>query len=171
MSQVPTIELKSVPGSAPYRTVLVNAGELFPNGKSLPYPTWIGVIREGGDVGVWTPTASVFRGYRAAAREWLERLAGDYTTPLYAQFPGPPFVTRSVPSKDAPLWWHTKGLSYTASGYGKRIPTRRMIKLDGRWRRVYCCIYSNSGTCYVDGPRNPDGTRGPWITIVEYGKE
>ena len=54
-------------------------------------------------------------------------------------------------SKDAPLWWHDRGLSYTATGYGRRIPTRRMVKLPGgrRWRRVYCCICSNIGTCYV----------------------
>ncbi len=63
-------------------------------------------------------------------------------------------------SKDAPLWWHERGLSYTASGYGRKIPTRTMVKLPGspRWRRVYCCIYSNIGTCYV--------TRGKdWIVI------
>ena len=49
------------------------------------------------------------------------------------------------------LWWQEKGLSYTASGYGQKIPTSRMVKLpnDNRWRRVYCCIYSNIGTCYV----------------------
>ena len=57
-------------------------------------------------------------------------------------------------SKDAPLWWHLRGLSYTASGYGRKIPTRHMVKLPGsnRWRRVYCCIYSNIGTCYVEVP-------------------
>ena len=54
-------------------------------------------------------------------------------------------------SKDAPLWWHLKGLSYTASGYGSKIPTPTMVLLPGcnRWRRVYCMIYSNAGTCYV----------------------
>lgn len=53
--------------------------------------------------------------------------------------------------KDAPLWWQEQGLSFTASGYGKKIPTRRKVKLPGEkiWRRVYCCIYSNIGTCYV----------------------
>jgi hypothetical protein len=48
-----------------------------------------------------------------------------------------------------PLWWQEQGLSFTASGYGKRIPTRYMVRLHGKWRRVYCCIHSNSGTCYV----------------------
>jgi hypothetical protein len=58
------------------------------------------------------------------------------------------------------LWWQKQGLSYTASGYGRKIPTPKMVKLPGsnRWRRVYCCIYSNAGTCYVD---TPDG----WIVI------
>lgn len=55
---------------------------------------------------------------------------------------------------------HKGGLSYTASGYGRKIPTTRMVKIPGnpRWRRVYCCIYSNSGTCYVTSGKN-------WITI------
>ncbi len=46
---------------------------------------------------------------------------------------------------------HKAGLDYTASGYGRKIPTTRMVRIPGskRWRRVYCCIYSNIGTCYV----------------------
>ena len=63
--------------------------------------------------------------------------------------------------KDAPLWWHTAGRQYTASGYGRKIPTSRMVKLPGinRWRRVYVCIYGNAGTAYV--------TRGKdWIVIT-----
>lgn len=54
-------------------------------------------------------------------------------------------------SKDEPLPHHVAGLSFTRSGYGRRIPTRKMVKLPDspRWRRVYCCIYSNIGTCYV----------------------
>lgn len=58
------------------------------------------------------------------------------------------------------LWWQERGLSYTASGYGRKIPTTRMIKLPGspRWRRVYCCIYSNIGTCYVTKGKD-------WIVI------
>ena len=57
-----------------------------------------------------------------------------------------------------PLWWQEKGLSYTASGYGRKIPTERQIKINGRWRRVYCCLQGNIGTCYItDGPN--------WIII------
>lgn len=60
-----------------------------------------------------------------------------------------------VESKHDPLWWQLKGLSYTASGYGKKIPTAHKVKavgVDGRerWYRVYCTIYSNIGTCWID---------------------
>lgn len=50
-----------------------------------------------------------------------------------------------------PLWWQVKGLTYTASGYGGKIPTPWQVQLPGstRWYRVYCMIYSNSGTCYI----------------------
>jgi len=54
-------------------------------------------------------------------------------------------------AKEHPLWWQAKGLSFTASGYGSRIPTRNMVKFQGRWRRVYCCIHSNIGACFI-GP-------------------
>ena len=70
------------------------------------------------------------------------------------------YAIEDLESKDAPLWWQEKGLSYTASGYGRKVPTTRMVRLPGdrRWRRVYCAIFSNAGTCYV--------TRGAdWIVI------
>ena len=65
-------------------------------------------------------------------------------------------------SKVEYLWWQKKGLSYTTTGYGRKIPTRYMVKIPGsnRWRRVYCCIFSNTGTCYVTGPGGKD-----WICI------
>lgn len=40
----------------------------------------------------------------------------------------------------------------TATGYGHKVPTCYQIKLEETrnvWRRVYCRIFSNSGTCYV----------------------
>lgn len=42
----------------------------------------------------------------------------------------------------------------TTSGYGSKLPTRYQVQLPGskRWRRVYCMVYSNSGTCYVTIP-------------------
>ncbi len=57
--------------------------------------------------------------------------------------------TIEVPFKRAPLWWQDRGLSFTSSGYGSRIPTQHMVQFNGKWRRVYCRIYSNIGTCYI----------------------
>lgn len=57
--------------------------------------------------------------------------------------------TREVPARVVELEWQRRGLQYTASGYGKKIPTRYQVEIAGKWRRVYCCIYSNSGTCYI----------------------
>jgi hypothetical protein len=54
-----------------------------------------------------------------------------------------------VPVIDSPLWWQKRGLSYTATGYGKKIPTSHKIEWNGKKYRVYCCIFSNSGTCYI----------------------
>lgn len=59
------------------------------------------------------------------------------------------FYTVSVESKISPMPHHDAGLSYTATGYGNRIPTQYMVRFNGRWRRVYCCIFSNSGTLYI----------------------
>lgn len=55
----------------------------------------------------------------------------------------------TAPARETPLCWQTKGLTYTATGYGRRIPTRYMVQVHGRWRRVYCCQISNAGTCYI----------------------
>jgi len=47
------------------------------------------------------------------------------------------------------LEWQRLGMQYTATGYGTKIPTSKVIKWsDGRERRVYCDIYSNAGSCY-----------------------
>lgn len=40
-------------------------------------------------------------------------------------------------------------LHRSASGYGRKIPTQYMLKIAGRWHRVYMMCYSNSGTAYV----------------------
>lgn len=70
---------------------------------------------------------------------------------LYVQLgkAGEPMVTVAVESKTEMMRHHKLGLSWTASGYGSKIPTSTMVKLEGKWRRVYCKIYSNSGTCYI----------------------
>lgn len=43
---------------------------------------------------------------------------------------------------------HKLGLSYTATGYGSKIPTKYMVQKGNRFYRVYCWIYSNTGTLY-----------------------
>lgn len=65
-----------------------------------------------------------------------------YTEIKYADVTEKDFV-------DCPLWWHLKGLSPTASGYGSKIPTQYKVKHNNRLKRVYCMIYSNSGSLYI----------------------
>jgi hypothetical protein len=48
-----------------------------------------------------------------------------------------------------PLWFHKMGLMQTATGFGKKLKTEYMIKLNNRLYRVYCRLFSNSGTCYI----------------------
>lgn len=52
-------------------------------------------------------------------------------------------------TKYVPMWWQKRNLTFTRSGYGRKIPTSTMIKYNNRWHRMYCCIYSNSGTTYI----------------------
>lgn len=66
------------------------------------------------------------------------------------------FYTQSVEVKEKPLRWQERGLSFTASGYGSRIPTRYLVKFNDKWRRVYCRIYSNTGSLYI-GKLSPVG--------------
>ena len=67
------------------------------------------------------------------------------------------FLTQSVPVKYAPMAHHLAGLTWTASGYGARIPMPYMVQVCGKWRRVYCRIYSNIGTLFIG--RKYDGTQ------------
>lgn len=59
------------------------------------------------------------------------------------------FFSTRVESKDAPMMHHKLGLSYTASGYGSRIPMPYVVKFNGKWRRVYARCYSNNATLYI----------------------
>ena len=54
-----------------------------------------------------------------------------------------------VESKVELLWWQDKGVSFTVSGYGARIPSAYMVRWKGRWRRVYLAQYSNAGSAYI----------------------
>ena len=60
-----------------------------------------------------------------------------------------PFQTVEVANKEQPLPHHIAGLQYTATGYGNKLPTRYMVRYDGRWYRVYSICYSNVSTEYV----------------------
>ena len=48
-----------------------------------------------------------------------------------------------------PLWYHIKGLSQTASGYGVKLSTSHKVKYNNRLHRVYCMICSNIGSLYI----------------------
>ena len=48
---------------------------------------------------------------------------------------------------------------YSATGYGRKIPTGYMVRFGNRWRRVYMCQIGNSGTAYVGKP-------GAWLATV-----
>ena len=37
----------------------------------------------------------------------------------------------------------------TASGYGAKLPTSHMLRVNNRWRRVYAICYSNASTLYI----------------------
>ena len=55
----------------------------------------------------------------------------------------------AFPVREKLLPWQARGLMYTRTGYGKKIPTSKQLFILNRWRRVYCDIFSNSGVCYV----------------------
>lgn len=48
----------------------------------------------------------------------------------------------------------------TRTGYGRRIPTCHMVRVNARWRRVYTCVFGNAGTAYIDGPE-----KGQWVVV------
>lgn len=35
-------------------------------------------------------------------------------------------------------------------GYGRKIPMDYKIQIGSRCYRVYCCCFSNAGTCYIN---------------------
>ena len=51
--------------------------------------------------------------------------------------------------KESMTDWQRLGLSYTASGYGAKIPSSRMVRVGKRWHRVYVTCYSNAGTAWI----------------------
>lgn len=67
----------------------------------------------------------------------------------YAEHADGRMVHLDVPLSDEPLAWQRAGLTWTATGYGTGIATSKVAHIGGKRHRVYCNIYSNSGTCYV----------------------
>jgi len=55
----------------------------------------------------------------------------------------------------SPLWWHLKGLTQTASGYGRKLTTPYKVEHNGRAYRVYCVCFSNAGSLYILPTGNP----------------
>ena len=89
--------------------------------------------------------------------EWIDAYTGDGfirdnqmsgsvelpALPVGVMWPSP------MAEAERQLDWQIRGLQYTATGYGTKIPTSKVIKWsDGKVRRVYCDIYSNAGSCY-----------------------
>ena len=62
----------------------------------------------------------------------------------------PPYVL-----EERPLAWQRAGLQETATGYGRKLTTRFVLRIQGltntpaRWYRVYCVCYSNAGSHYI----------------------
>jgi len=73
-----------------------------------------------------------------------------------------------VPTRVVTLPRQKAGKTFTRTGFGRRIPTSYMVQIPGspRWRRVYCCVYSNAGTCYVEGAKQ-DRKRRSWIVVSD----
>ena len=57
-------------------------------------------------------------------------------------------ILEDQPLIDAPLWWHDRGLTQTATGYGMKLTTRYKIEFYGRLYRVYCTQISNAGSLW-----------------------
>jgi hypothetical protein len=57
--------------------------------------------------------------------------------------------TEQVEHVEAPMYHHLNNLSYTATGYGAKLPTQYKIKWAGRWYRVYSICFSNCSTEYI----------------------
>lgn len=74
--------------------------------------------------------------------------------------PAGPFLTVEVKCKQSLLPWQRAGLSYTATGYGPRIPSSFMVRYNNKWRRVYVACFGNAGTAYLGKP-------GAWLCTVD----
>jgi hypothetical protein len=48
-----------------------------------------------------------------------------------------------------PLAWQKRGLQETASGYGAKLTSTKMLKVGNKMYRVYIAQYGNSGSPYI----------------------
>lgn len=70
----------------------------------------------------------------------------DSDAELYLQHgstPGPFCTTRAIVARTA------APANPYLSGYGDKVPTTYMVRYENRWHRVYCRIFSNSGSLYI----------------------
>lgn len=58
-------------------------------------------------------------------------------------------IYKEVELIESLLWWQERGLYYTRTGYGAKIPTSYKVKFKNRLYRVYCTIYGNSGSTWI----------------------
>jgi hypothetical protein len=63
--------------------------------------------------------------------------------------PSTVFARRDELVYDPPEWMK-RGLSETATGYGKRLNSGYKIHFEGKLRRIYITIFSNSGTAWFN---------------------
>jgi SLT domain-containing protein len=59
------------------------------------------------------------------------------------------YIEETLELKAAPMRHHLAGLSYTATGYGAKIPSPAKALYNGRLYRVYLSIFGNAGTSYI----------------------
>jgi hypothetical protein len=84
---------------------------------------------------IWTQSQAHAKGLKMPSKGF-ERVNGEL---VRLTIPAPSVIRDNA----APV-------NRSLSGYGSRIPTAYRVRtIDSRWRRVYCAIYSNSGTLYV----------------------
>ena len=67
------------------------------------------------------------------AGAWTVTPEGGPAVPVWRAFAPPP----------------VKHAGQNAHGYGRKIALDHAVYFNGRWRRVYCCCFSNSGTAYL----------------------
>ena len=50
---------------------------------------------------------------------------------------------------DAPMWYHTRGLMQTATGYGRKLNTGKKALVGNKTYRIYATCSSNVASLYI----------------------